>query len=385
MFIADWTPATRFFPEVSVVAMQSDAQPPDGVLDLVEAVSPLSSTLAAIRPGQRFQPTDPTDEAHAQAAISGLATTSHEDVDGLERPEPFGAARRVPPVTAVDTGVVRLGNTEDGMVAAVRAAAITYHPDGRQILKTVRTGLVYVNQTNRLGLFHQMGEAFYRPDFYVHLDDDDIPTELKVKLGPHDHRTLDRLRNLVERKLQEYVITTAPPGILLIDGALTIRTFDTPGTYMTRLGDIAEERGISLVAVSKKTGLAVNGVDITMLLGDGVRPNRRKLTRAIKRERGERFLGDLYVARFAAGGDTYRVDVAPAEGLGSAQVFDQMYTACRFRNGYPEPLLTAHIYSYMTPPVVAQLQAHAVAAHGLIVKPDINFGPIFAPFGGRYK
>ena len=365
--------------------MQSDAQPPDGVLDLVDAVSPLSSTLAAIRPGQRFQPTNPTDEAHAQAAISGLATTSHEDVDGLERPEPFGAARTVPPVTAVDTGVVRLGNTEDGMVAAVRAAAITYHPDGRQILKTVRTGLVYVNQSNRLGLFHQMGEAFYRPDFYVHLDDDDIPTELKVKLGPHDHRTLDRLRNLVERKLQEYVITTAPPGILLIDGALTIRTFDTPGTYMTRLGDIAEERGISLVAVSKKTGLAVNGVDITMLLGDGVRPNRRKLTRAIKRERGERFLGDLYVARFAAGGDTYRVDVAPAEGLGSAHVFDQMYTACRFRNGYPEPLLTAHIYSYMTPPVVAQLQAHAVAAHGLIVKPDINFGPIFAPFGGRYK
>jgi hypothetical protein len=66
-----------------------------------------------------------------------------------------------------------------------------------------------------------------------------------------------------------------------------------------------------VVAVAKKNGLAVNGVDITMLLDDGVRPNRRKITRAVKQKTGERFMGDLYVAGFAPGGDTYRVDGAP--------------------------------------------------------------------------
>jgi hypothetical protein len=369
-----------------VVAVPVDDDGLDGAHDLIDALAPLYTTLDGIRPGQRFRPTDPTEVAHAQAGLSGLTAAANEDADGMEASEQFGSARTIPTVTAIDAGVVRLGNTEDGMIAAVRGAAITYRADGGVTLKTVRPGLVYVCRDNRLELFHRMGEAFNRPGFFVHLDDDDVPTELKVELGPHDHRTIDRLRNLVERKLQEYVISTAPPGVVLIDGALTLRTFDTPGPYMKRLAETAEERGISLVAVAKKTGLAVNGVDITMLLGDGARPNRRKITRAVRQQQaGERFLGDLYVARFSPGGDTYRVDVAPAAGRFSAHVFDEMYAACRFRNGYPEPLLTAHIHSYMTPPVVAQLQAHAVAAHGLVVKPDINLGPIFAPFGGRYK
>lgn len=366
-----------------MVAVPVDTTGFDGAEDLVDALAPLSSTLTRIRPGQRFRPTDPTEAAHGLAAVAQL----DEDADGLERSEEFGVARNVPPVTAIDAGVVRLGNTEDGIIAAVRGAAVTYSPDGSVNLKTVRPGLVYVCKDNRLDLFHRMGDAFNRPNFFVNLDDDGVPTELKIELGPHDHRTLDRLRNLVERKLQEYVISTAEPGVVLIDGALTLRTFDTPGPYMRRLGEMASNRDISLVAVAKKTGLAVRGVDITLLLEDGARPNRRKITRAVRQETGEgkRFLGDLFVARFSPGGDTYRVDVAPAEGRRSTYVFDEMYGACRFRNGYPEPLLTAHIHSYMTPPVVAELQAHAVAEHGLVVKPDINLGPIFAPFGGRYK
>lgn len=54
-------------------------------------------------------------------------------------------------------------------------------------------------------------------------------------------------------------------------------------------------------------------------------------------------------------------------GRRSPQVFDEMYSACRFRNGYPEPLLTAHIHIYITPPVMAQLQAHTGSNPGMVI------------------
>src|SRR5262249_6316048 len=156
------------------------------------------------------------------------------------------------------------------------------------------------------------------------------PRELKVKLGPHDHRVIDRLRNFTERLLQRHVISTLGPGIVLVDGALTLRTFDTPGPYLRKLGSMAEDNGVSLGAVAKKTGLSIKGIDITMLLEGDVRPARRKITRAIKDEIGhDRFLGDLYVARFGPGGDSYRVDVAPAAGLRSAHVLDEVHAGCR--------------------------------------------------------
>jgi hypothetical protein len=174
-----------------------------------------------------------------------------------------------------------------------------------------------------------------------------------------------------------------------LDGALTLRTYDTPERYLHGLHDDCESNELSLVAVAKKTGLAVRGVDIRLLLDrEGGLPGRRRLTAAVKAEQksvSHRALGDLYVARFAPGGETYRVDVDPAPGLTSAAALDGFAVACLHRNGYPEPLLQAHAFSYMPPPIVAELQAHAVACHRLVVKPEPNLGPIFAPFGGRWK
>jgi hypothetical protein len=358
------------------------------VVQELPGVEVLAGTTAALAPGEAFRPTDPFDEAHAQRVPSGLLHTVEEDVDGLEDEHAFAPPTLHRPVTAIDAGVVKLGNTPDGVVGAVRAAAVTRFPDGRLQLRTYRPGLFTFNSKNRLGIFHAMGEALGKADFFVRVAGGN-PKEEKVRLGVHDHRLLDRARNYIERLVQRQICEELSDSDIAIDGALTLRTYDTPQVFLHQLHDVCQDHDLSLVAVAKKTGLAVRGVDIRLLLDrEGGLPGRRRLTAAVRAEQKDgahRALGDLYVARFAPGGDTYRVDVDPAPGLTSAAALDAFAAACLHRNGYPEPLLQAHAFSYMPPPVVAELQADAVARHRLVVKPEPNLGPVFAPFGGRWK
>jgi hypothetical protein len=298
-------------------------------------------------------------------------------------------------VTAIDAGVVRLGSTADGIIGAVRAAAVTRFPGGTVVLRLYRPGTFLITSSNRLAVLHSMGKALGKADFYVHIDECGNPIREKVQLAAHDHRLLDRARNLVERLVQRAICAELTDGIILLDGALTLRTYDTPGFFLRKLHDRCQEANLSLVAVAKKTGLTIRGVDIRMLLErDRALPGHRKLTRALKIEETHnkgsraptaRWLGDLYVARFSPAGEVYRVDVDPPPGATSAEAIDELHASCLFRNGYPETLIDAHIHSYFTPPLVAQLQAHAVATYEFIPMPEPNLGPVFAPFGGRFK
>jgi hypothetical protein len=352
-----------------------------GVEVLMGSVGPLS--------GQAFRPTDPIDAAQEHALPTGLRESIVEDLDGLEEERPFGRVTAEQPIAAVDAGVVKLGYTADGVIGAVRAAAVTQRPGGLVDLRVYRPGVFSLNANNRLSLFHAMGTALGREDFYVEVKRD-APVREKVKVGPHDHRLLDRARNYVERLVQRRELERMDGGTLAIDGALTMRTFDTPGIFMRRLHGVGQEREVNLVAVAKKTGLSIRGVDIRLLLDrEGGVPGKRKLTPALRRHNGsdgaERFLGDLYVARFTPAGETYRVDVDPSPGATSAAGLDEFVAGCLFRNGYPEPLLLAHAFSYMAPPLVAELQAYAVAKYQLVMRPEPNLAPVFAPFGGMYR
>jgi hypothetical protein len=352
-------------------------------------VEVLMGSTAALSPGQAFRPTDPVEEAQANALPTGLREALAEDLDGLEEERGFASVATEQPLTAVDASVVKLGYTADGLVGVVRASAVTHHPDGAVELRRYRPGVFCLNSSNRLGVLHAMGAELGREDFYVELAAGK-PVREKVKVGPHDHRLLDRARNYIERLVQRKELERIASGILAIDGALTMRTFDTPGVFIRRLHDSGQERDVSLVAVAKKTGLSIRGVDIRLLLDrEGGLPGQRKLTPALRRENGrqgaERFLGDLYVARFTPAGETYRVDIDAAPGATSASALDEFVAGCLFRNGYPEPLLQAHAFSYMAPPVLAELQAYAVAKYQLVMRPEPNLAPVFAPFGGRYR
>jgi hypothetical protein len=201
------------------------------------------------------------------------------------------------------------------------------------------------------------------------------------------HKYGDRFRNWFERLAQRIAVTAITNGIVLFDGALTLRTIDTPQAYLRDLAHLADRYGNAIIAVSKQSHLQVQGRPLQFWLDDV--PERscyRQLSSLIRRESGEeRVLGNAYAARFSPLGPTFRMDVKAVEGQSDAEAINAMFTSCLMRGGYPDLLVQAHAHSYFTSPDVVQLQALATAKYSLTPQPEVQLTAIFAPFGGRFK
>src|SRR5688500_10124163 len=129
--------------------------------------------------GEAFKPSDPMAEAAAQAP-TGLTALVEEDLDSIEAEQALQPVEADAVVAAVDAGVVRNGNTADGMIGAVRAAAVIHRPRAGMELRTFRPGTFYISSRNRLSVLHQAGIALGKADFFVEVDDEGRPVAEKT-------------------------------------------------------------------------------------------------------------------------------------------------------------------------------------------------------------
>ena len=235
-----------------------------------------------------------------------------------------------------------------------------------------------------------MGEG----DYYVQLDDANPPKPTSVKKGVADKAVQysDRFRAFLERLVQGYAVSSVRNGQVLFDGALTLRTRDSPDSYLRGLARTASKCGNGIIGVSKTSELQIQGRSVRFWLDDAVGPCYRNLTALIRQEdssaeqgRAERVLGNVYSARFSVLGPTFRVDVMPPRGGSDKESLDQFISSAGMRGGYPDILVRAHALSYFSSEAVMQLQAQACAQFGLRPRPDVSLSATFAPFGGRYK
>jgi hypothetical protein len=292
------------------------------------------------------------------------------------------------PVDAVDCGIVRLGETENGLVIALRATLVC---DGVPASGQVyRSGPIYLRNDQKLRVLHQIGRHLGNENIFVRIDHaQDPPRLVAVKAGVADdaHQYGDRFRNWLERLVQRVAVRTVTNGIVLLDGALTLRTRDTPERFLHELASTAAESGNALVALSKQSRLLVRSRSIRFWLADA--PNRacyRNLSPLMDRGEGaERVLGSLYAARFSPAGPTFRLDVRPTPGQTDREVLNQFYSSVLMRGGYPDILVRAHTFSYFTAPDVIGLQAQAGARYSLVPQAEVSLSGIFGPFGGRFK
>jgi hypothetical protein len=295
----------------------------------------------------------------------------------------------VAPVVSIDCGIVRLGETENGLVIALRAAIIV--DDGEQSqVQLFRTGPMYLNNLHKLQILHRMGVQLGKSDLFVEIQVLDEGTEkaVRVKSGvaQDSHKFGDRFRNWFERLAQKVAAQSIRNGTVLLDGALTLRTIDTPDIFLHDLANLCSQKGNALIAVSKQSLLQVQERPIRFWLDENpLQPSYRCLTPLMSREERMRVLGNAYAVRFSPLGPTFRMDVKPVDGQTDDEAINRFFSSSLMRGGYPDILVRAHAHSYFTSPDVIQLQAQASSRYSLIPRRDVDLSGIFGPFGGRFK
>ncbi|XWK89665.1 MAG: DNA double-strand break repair nuclease NurA [Phormidium sp.] len=310
-------------------------------------------------------------------------------------------------VIAVDAGIVNLGELALGGVAfAVRGAAVCYPPNnGKPFICRYNTGALVIDAQNQLPLLHYMGRRLGRDDKFVAISSTPPYYSLKQGIADTSNQIRDRFRNFVERMIQEEAIAILESfggGILLIDGALSGETYDTPEEYINSLLAHCHQHRIHVTAISKKTRITVGGRTIANLFYEqedfiGYAPLRQILqqerqasladNQSVRSIEELSVADEIYAVRFsyAPPGLTFRTDVKPAFAYLPSDVIEQVYSRCQIYGGYPRPLIEAHQYSSFLSQDKQLFLVDVIVQHGVRPQEEPSMDVLFQPFGGGFK
>jgi len=268
-------------------------------------------------------------------------------------------------VAAVDVSSLRIGETETGVLIAIRGAIVWKANRGYQYL---RCGPL----TFHLGF--GIGDG-WSPDQSVFLTGR-VFTE----------RAISRLRNALERWIQRQICVSSDNAIVLFDGSLTAGTPDNPTAPLARILKSARERGSVVMAISKDTKLCAFGKRITSLVSATRAPCLLDVDRVVSKQfksHPVRLAGHVYVAKLAGDGFAFRLDVdREVSQDASVAALNQLIASDGVMQGYPETLRLAHIFSTFTANEVIALQRFLALEHGLRIAHRFSVRKsLFGPFG----
>jgi hypothetical protein len=339
-----------------------------------------------IASGEPFTPSFHPDALQLESGIAELESDTELESFETAKVGDFEYFRRFDhavPLVAIDAGVIDLGVTRTGFALAFKAAVVAQDVDGTHFVAKVGPRTKFITQENRAELLRFIGSGLLKEDMFVNLD----AGGLSVKKGATEpNQFKDRIRNYLERMLQLDVVQQLAGGILLVDGALTLRTYNTPEVFMDRLGKEAAKKNSELVGVSKKSRLTVDGVSISALL-DGDPPDSGfRMINAVDSvgpdsDAASRNLGTPFAVRFAPAGFTFRVDVTRQSLLPDEQaVLAALFANTQMTLGYPNLLRLSHIHSAFTKDEIVSLQVAAAHDYKMSMRAPEDLSVIFAPF-----
>jgi hypothetical protein len=141
------------------------------LLDEIDALAPKRSTDGPTpvdlrstddAPIEDSMPDEPDDLSDA------FQQREEIDADISEAPTFDFVTETAVPLVGVDCGIARLGETENGLVIALRATIAT-EQNGRSGVTLFRTGPLYLHNLKKDQLLLQMGQHLGKPDFFVDL------------------------------------------------------------------------------------------------------------------------------------------------------------------------------------------------------------------------
>jgi hypothetical protein len=289
---------------------------------------------------------------------------------GLKRC-PINPNKEFVPVVACDASSVKIGETENGMIFAIRAVGVR-------------------RQQNRI-LYNRWGPLLFHvpnsEDVSQYREDE---SRAFGGLSLKTLRVLTRLRNHVERWVQEVLSESLHDGILLIDGSLTAGTPDNPVARVNKILATARQNNSIVIGISKATQLTVGGRNILGLTNDKDTPHQIDISSLVESEYPPypvRFLGRVYVAKLSSDGFLFRTDIDRESSSEMAQeALERLAGTDVIFHGYPETLRIAHIFSTFTANEILAVQRFVASNHHITLqsRPSLRRS-LFGPFGtSRY-
>lgn len=270
-------------------------------------------------------------------------------------------------VIAIDSTGLVLGVIPDGLVAALRASIVTKTTENKHMLEHYGPYLMAVTTTNIDALYQALYKAVY--GFAP-------PGSQSPKL----ENILGRVRNILERYLQMQVAKRSNRTIILLDGSLIGGTVANPSPYVRGIIDKSAENQNSLAAISKSTGLILERSrrNILSLLEDVPGPCYIGDIRNRIRQSREKYLGDIYVAKFTPIGEPFRIDLPENTPTSHTNLLNTV-AGLAGDYGYPEELKLAHMTCVFSAIEILELQAAAVAFHNLVMEEEVAVRPKIFP------
>jgi hypothetical protein len=286
------------------------------------------------------------------------------------QPIPLKPRRIETLVAAVDTSSMKIGETETGMLIAVRGATVWKQ---NRHYKYMRLGpfIFHITEENKREVYNTLQMAYFNASHnHAHQG------FLNLMQMPM------RIANLLERWLQTMLSKTLNNSVILFDGSLTSGTADTPTQLMKETLTSARKRYNIVLAFSKMTNLRVNGHLITETLPLHKPPYLLETT-GLKPRPPIVLLGDVYVARLTRGNCAFRLDVDRETSSGQKiEAVEKLLGNDSLSQSYPETLRLAHILCTFTANEVIAMQHFITRKYGLkmVNRPDMH-RLLFGPFG----
>ncbi len=276
------------------------------------------------------------------------------------------------PVAAVDVSSIKIGETEIGMLCAIRGA-IVWKEKSRH--KYLRLGPFpfHITEENKKEIY-----SLFRHHYFEDTEDTSAPRLINMQT---------RMGNLLERWLQLGISCSAHDSIILWDGSLTAGTADSPVNVISRLLEIARNRFNTVLAFSKTTNLRLLGHRLTDLTEKSKPPCLLQIS-GFPVPSGPVFpLGNVYVAKLTHGICSFRLDIdkkVPREG--GIEAVQKLLGSDLLIQSYPETLRLAHIFSTFTATEVIGIQRFIAQQYGLkiIARPNVR-RLLFGPFGKGFE
>jgi len=273
------------------------------------------------------------------------------------------------PVIAVDVSSIRVGETESGVICAVRGAVVWKE---RKHYRFLRLGPFpfHITEDNWKEIVSFLGHGRLVNFSTV------SPFLIEVQ---------SRLSNALERWIQTMVSASVSNSIILLDGSLASGVSNIHLSPLVRILRAARENSNIVLSFSKASTVKFLGRKITDLIVRQKAPclleiDERMLSISSKRLR---LLGRIYVAKLNNRGYPFRVDIDKAlpKEIQIMAVQRLLGNELTFQ-GYPETLRLAHIFSTFTANDVIGIQRFITKEYGLKVVTWLNIRKaLFGPFG----